>query len=212
MITVLATGFGAFPGVRNNPSDALMRHLAARRGRFARLGIHLETHVLPVVYEGLAARLARLADETKPDAILHFGVAARRKIISVETRAHNRRRLSAADAQGERPASGIIDFNGPETIAVRIPAAQIVAKIRSAGIAAALSHDAGRYLCNATLYETLRKRGHLPAGFIHIPLPGRDRTGLDFGDMAAAAEIAIIAVAAYHRQTQSVMPASRCGT
>lgn len=187
-----------------------MRHLAARRDRFARLGIRLETHVLPVVYQGLAARLASLADETKPDAILHFGVAARRKIISVETRAHNRRRLGAADAQGERPASGRIDLNGPETIAVRIPAAQIVAKIRRAGIAAALSHDAGRYLCNATLYETLR--GRLPAGFVHIPLPGRDHMRLDFADIAAAAEIAIIAVAAYHRQTQSVMPASRCGT
>lgn len=189
-----------------------MRHLAGRRDRFARLGIRLETHVLPVVYEGLAARLSALADETGADAILHFGVAARRKIISVETRARNRRRLGAADAQGQRPESGLIDLNGPETIAVRIPAAQIVAKIRSAGIAAALSHDAGRYLCNATLYETLRKRRHLPAGFIHIPLPGRDHIRSGFDDCAAAAEIAIIAIAAYHRQTQSVIRASRCGT
>ncbi len=212
MITILVTGFGEFPGVRDNPSAALMRSLAARRDHFARLGIRLETHVLPVVYAGLAARLCALAADKTPDAILHFGVAARRKIISVETRARNCRHPGAADAQGERPASGIIDAAGPETIAVGVPAARIVARLRAAGLAATLSHDAGRYLCNATLYETLRMRRDVPAGFIHIPLPRRYRRTRDLAGIVAAAEIAIITITADLRRRQPVVPASPCGT
>jgi pyroglutamyl-peptidase len=202
MTTILVTGFGAFPGVKDNPSAALMSALEARRDHFARLGIRVEPRILPVVYEGLAARLSALVDETKPDAILHFGVAARRKTISAETWARNRVNGRAADAQGARPMSKIIDPEGADKRAVRIPAAQIAAKIRSAGIAARTSRDAGDYLCNATLYQTLGAQPHLPAGFIHIPMPAerRGETQPCFDDIIAAAGIAIIAVAEDARQ------------
>ncbi len=153
MIRILVTGFAAFPGVQTNPSAALMAALEKKRSRFARLGIHLETRVLPVVYEGLAARLSTLCAETRPDAILHFGVAARRSCISVETRARNRADSCAVDAQGSRTRMNVLARDGAATIAVRIPAAQIAAKIRRAGIAVEISQDAGAYLCNATLYE-----------------------------------------------------------
>ena len=203
MISILATGFGAFPGVKDNPSATLMHALMAQRDRFARLGIGLEVRILPVIYDGLAERLTALTNETAPEAILHFGVATRRKMISVEMRARNLRHPRATDAQGARPESSVIERHGPETIPVRIPAAQIAAKMRRAGIAAELSRDAGRYLCNAALYETLRARPRTPVGFIHIPLP--DHHGVpDFADIVAAADIAIIAVAGYVRQTQSL--------
>lgn len=94
MICVLATGFAAFPGIQNNPSAALMAALEKKRDHFERLGIRLETRVLPVVYEGLAARLSALCAQTRPDAILHFGVAARRTRISIETHARNRVQFS----------------------------------------------------------------------------------------------------------------------
>lgn len=201
MICILVTGFAAFPGVENNPSAALMAALEKKRDHFDRLGIRLETRVLPVVYEGLAARLSELCVETRPDAILHFGVAARRKCISIETRARNRVDPRAADAQGERPGLNVLSLDGAETIPVRIPAARIAAGIRDAGIAARISRDAGAYLCNATLYETLRTQKDLPAGFIHIPIPARadDASRPSFADIAAAAEIAIVAVAAQTR-------------
>jgi pyroglutamyl-peptidase len=38
-----------------------------------------------------------------------------------------------------------------------------------AGIPARLSDDAGRYLCNATLFHLLARAGKLPCGFIHVP-------------------------------------------
>ena len=202
MTRILVTGFGPFPGVTDNPSDDLMRALGARVKHFKQLGILLEARTLPVVYEGLAGRLSALVQETAPDAILHFGVATRRKMISVETRAHNRRYPRAVDARGAQPGSAILYVDGPATIGVQIPAAKIAARIRSAGIAAKTSREAGRYLCNATLYETLRAQPHLPAGFIHIPLPGR-RGAPDFHDIVEAADIAIVALAAHVHKAQS---------
>ncbi len=213
MIRILVTGFAAFPGVQTNPSAALMAALEKKRSRFARLGIHLETRVLPVVYEGLAARLSTLCAETRPDAILHFGVAARRSCISVETRARNRANSCAVDAQGSRTRMNVLARDGAATIAVRIPAAQIAAKIRRAGIAVEISQDAGAYLCNATLYETLRTQHNLPAGFIHIPMPARpnDASRPSFADISTAAEIAIIAVAAHARSRHSGVAMARIG-
>jgi len=206
MSRILVTGFGPFPGVKDNPSATLMRALQTRRAHFELLGIHLETHVLPVIYHGLAARLAALTADTAPDAILHFGVAPRRKIISVETRARNHANRGAPDAQGDSPSSDTLDAKGDESHAVRIPAAAIAARIRAAGIAAETSRDAGDYLCNATLYETLRGRKHLPAGFIHIPPPAeaRNRSRLSFDHIVEAAEIAIVALVLHVRQVNSL--------
>jgi pyroglutamyl-peptidase len=202
MTRILVTGFGPFPGITDNPSDDLMRALGAQVKHFKQLGILLEARTLPVVYEGLAGRLSALVQKTAPDAILHFGVATRRKMISIETRAHNRRHPRAVDAQGAQPGSAILYVDGPETLGVQIPAARIASRIRRAGIAAQTSRDAGRYLCNATLYETLRAQPHLPAGFIHIPLPGR-RGAPDFPDIVEAADIAILALAAHVHKAQS---------
>jgi len=210
MIGILATGFGAFPGVADNPSAALMGALHRRAPHFARLGIDVSTHVLPVLYEGLGKRLAALVKDVKPDAILHFGVAARRDVISVETCAHNRVSLEAADANAMRPKSHLLDERGPETIRVRLPATQIVAKIRAAGIEAKISRDAGTYLCNATLYDTLTSQSHLPVGFIHIPMPSHAASRSSrphFAEIVAAADIAIVAVAAYVRHTRALSAA-----
>ncbi|HEY0146130.1 MAG TPA: hypothetical protein VGB93_08245 [Methylovirgula sp.] len=205
MSRILVTGFGPFPGVKDNPSAALMTALRARRGHFELLSIHLETHILPVVYHGLAARLAALTVGTAPDAILHFGVASRRKIISVETRARNHANCAAPDAQGDRPPSDMLDGKSEESLAVRIPAAGIAARIRAARIAAETSRDAGAYLCNATFYETLRSRKNLPAGFIHVPLPAGpiNASQVSFDQIVEAAEIAIVALVLHVRQVNS---------
>jgi pyroglutamyl-peptidase len=210
MIRLLVTGFGSFPGVENNPSAALMAALQARGPHFARLGIHVDTRVLPVVYEGLGVRLAELVKDVKPQAILHFGVASRRQVIAVETRAHNRASLHAADANGARPTSLVLDEQASETISVRIPAAQIAAKIRVAGLTAEISRDAGTYLCNAVLFETLTAQKNLPVGFIHVPIPRPPRSRSlkpSFADIVEAADIAIVAVASHVRHI-SVPPAA----
>src|SRR5438445_2022144 len=108
-LRVLVTGFGRFPGARHNPTALLVRALGGHRARLARLGIELERAVLPVKYAEVARKLEELDKTLKPDAILHFGLAARRKFFSIETRALNRLSLLHCDASGARaPRHAII--------------------------------------------------------------------------------------------------------
>ena len=209
MIKILVTGFGAFPGVSANPSSALLFALNEKcRRRLERFGIALELRELPVTYDGLSPRLGALAKNLAPDAILQFGVAARRKTISVEVVARNRANILHPDASGASASSRILTAGGPGALTTRVPALEIVAALRRQGLAGALSHNAGDYICNASFYRALALANVPCVGFIHIPPPRRrlplrrgcphpyhrdQRPRLD--DMVSAAEIALIVIA-----------------
>jgi len=210
MFTLLVTGFGAFPGARHNPTLDLIGALQRRKARFARFGIRLEARVLPVLYADIGPLLARLTQEIAPDAILLFGLAGGRKSISIETRARNRVNPVHPDAGGSCVAAFSLVAGGPMIVRARIPAAQIAAALRRAGIASRLSQDAGTYLCNAALYHSLVARHAASVGFIHIPWPAaarRDRRSSTysssrptFAEIVKAAEIAILEVATAARR------------
>ena len=209
MIKILVTGFGAFPGVPANPASALLFALnKTSRRRLRRLGIALELRDLAVTYGGLSPRLAALAKEIAPDAILQFGVALRRKAISVEMLARNRANILHPDASGAPAPTGVVAARGPSTLTSRIPAAEIVAALRRQGIAGEASRNAGDYICNASFYSALGLANVPCVGFIHIPRPRRRlplRRGFPhhsnsdknprLDDMRRAAEIALIVIA-----------------
>ena len=172
-VVVLVTGFGAFPNAPRNPTTALVDGLAAHAGRLHRLGIRLELAILPVVYGEVGGKLAALLATTRPDAILHLGLAARRKAVSVETRAVNRLGMLHPDARGRcAPAAAIIPEGAPIWRA-RAPAGRLVVALAAAGVPTRLSIDAGDYVCNQTLYLSLATTA-AGVGFIHVPrLAGR---------------------------------------
>ncbi|HLH12237.1 MAG TPA: pyroglutamyl-peptidase I [Methylovirgula sp.] len=200
MLSFLVTGFGAFPGAKYNPTMDLMAVLARRKERFARLGIRLETRVLPVSYAEIGPRLATLAAEIHPDAILHFGLAGRRKWISIETRAINRLHELNPDADGAYARAAEIVSDGPRVLRARAPVMQIAAALRRAKVATRLSQDAGRYLCNAAFYHSLLKPHAPSVGFIHVPRPGFSRPS--FAAIVKSAEIAILITAVATRRFQ----------
>ncbi len=208
--TFLVTGFSAFPGARRNPTVDLIAALQHRKARFASFGIKLELRVLPVLHAEIGPRLANLSAEIKPDAILHFGLAGRRKSISVETRARNRVSRLHPDAGGTCADGFSLVPGGAAIVSAGVPVAQIVAALRRAGIASRLSQDAGTYLCNAAFYHSLVARHPASVGFIHIPWPAaarRDRRSSTysssrptFAEIVKAAEIAILEVATAARR------------
>jgi pyroglutamyl-peptidase len=168
---ILVTGFGAFPGAPHNPTADLMRNLRPLEGRLARLGIKLERRVLPVVYDEIAPRLKALIAETAPDAILHFGLAKRRRAISVETRAVNRLGVRHADAAGRLAQNRNVLPGGAFVRPALAPTNRLNAALRDAGISSKLSHDAGDYVCNQTFYLSLAMAAGTgrAVGFIHVP-------------------------------------------
>jgi pyroglutamyl-peptidase len=163
---VLITGFGPFPGAPFNPSAALAKALARRR-RPALAGIERATHVFATTYASVDRDLPKLLKQ-KPDIVLMFGVAGRRRQLCIETRARNAVSLLFPDASGHRPCHGVIKLHGPPTLTGNAPFARLAG---AAGTKARLSRDAGRYLCNYVYWRGLEQvRGTRPlVQFVHIP-------------------------------------------
>lgn len=171
-IRVLLTAFGSFPGAPVNPTIAIARLVAEQTRRLSRLGIELHTAVLPVVYEGAEKRAADLIAQLRPHVVLHLGLAARRNRLSFETRARNRLSVLHPDAARRRSGRILIEPAGPQVCASRAPVSRCVRAIANAGAACAPSIDAGDYLCNQTLYASLRSDARVVA-FLHVPRPRR---------------------------------------
>src|SRR5262245_27747504 len=167
---VLLTGFAPFPGVPVNATMALVPQLADRaKCRFP--GARLIAGVLPTEWEAAPRQMETLLAQASPDLILHFGVSSRARGFEIEQRGQNRC-LLAPDAGGAFPPSPAVRAGGPEILRASLPVYYIVARLRRRGIAAFASRDAGGYLCNATLYNSLATARAQPGrrvGFIHLP-------------------------------------------
>ena len=95
-LTILITGFGPFPAAPFNPTEALVRRLArVRRPAFAE--VRLVPHVFTTSYEAVDRDLPLLIARHAPDAILMFGLAARRH-HDIAAVLGQRFRYGAADA------------------------------------------------------------------------------------------------------------------
>jgi pyroglutamyl-peptidase len=165
-VRVLITGFGPFPGAPFNPSATLAKALARRR-RPALAGIERATHAFATTYASVDRDLPKLFAQ-KPDVVLMFGVAGRRRQLCIETRARNAVSLLFPDASGQRPRHGVIKRRGPAALAGNAPFARLAG---AAGPRARLSRDAGRYLCNYVFWRVLEQvRGTRPlVQFVHMP-------------------------------------------
>lgn len=169
-LRVLVTAFGGFPGVPRNPTLRLLAHTERQRQHLARLGIELHTRALAVRYGELAGCLRAASAEIAPDVIVLLGVAARRRRVSVETRALNFAHPLRPDAAKRCPPRVLVP-GGPAVLKATWPAARIRAAIGAAGVPVHLSRDAGAYVCNAALYHALYAGLAPCVGFLHVPKP-----------------------------------------
>jgi pyroglutamyl-peptidase len=207
-LTILVTGFSAFPGAPVNPSAAIVMRLLGRHVRRFRLhGIRLQTAILPVVYDEVARELGELVARTHPDAILHLGLASRRKQVSVETRAVNRITPLHPDAAKRRATARAVRAGGLPGLRSPFATPSLVTVMRRSGVPTQLSIDAGDYVCNQTLYTSLASGG-APAVFIHVPrLTGKrheteenDAARTTLPALTRAVEAALVSIAAHVRR------------
>lgn len=196
---IAVTGFGPFPGVPFNASGRLVEELGAmpRRGVPAP---RLFTAALPTSWREGPLALRAFIREVRPHVIVHFGVSARARGFVIETRAFNEA-SPRPDCDGALPDGRCLRAGGGSVLAASLPARRIVQRLRMAGIPAELSADAGRYLCNAVLFESLtlasRAASKPRVGFIHIPaleapdIPDAHRDGLTWASLRAGAAIIV---------------------
>ena len=207
-LTILVTGFSAFPGAPVNPSAAIvMRLLRGHSRRFRLHGIRLQTAVLPVVYDQVTREVEQLVARTQPDAVVHLGLASRRKQVSVETRAVNRITTLHPDAAKRRAAARAVRAGGLPALRSPLATPSLVTLMRRTGVPTQLSIDAGDYVCNQTLYTSLASGG-APAVFIHVPrltgvrLEPDDDTAaaITLPALTGAVEAALVAIAIHVRR------------
>jgi pyroglutamyl-peptidase len=199
--TILLTGFGPFPGAPFNPTGALVEALADRRTPGLR-HIRRVAHVFATNYQAVDRELPGLIRRERPDALIMFGLAARRPLISIETQARNTLTRAVPDASGQLPGASAIVPGGRAALALQVPAPRLVAAVRAAGIPAVLSDDAGSYLCNYLCWragEAVERDG-IPrlVAFVHVPNahiakarrygPPRSRLRITFDDLVRAGE------------------------
>jgi pyroglutamyl-peptidase len=137
----------------------------------------------------------------RPEIMVMFGVAPRSRHLRIETRACNVLAPATPDATGIRPAATVIAPDGPAQTPLRAPVQRLLAAARSAGVPAALSHDAGNYLCNYLCWRMNEPMSSPPrlAAFVHIPAV-RPPPAPRFDDMLRAGEAILRAVVAAPRQ------------
>ena len=168
-MTILIAGFSIFPGAPVNPTEALVGTL---NGATTTSGEAIVPCLLPVDWEASFVSLRAAIKAHQPRAVLVFGLHSGATRLRFELTGHNGRELGRADAAGGFPAGPSI-CEGPESLEARLPLTRMTAALRAVGVDFEFSRDAGRYLCNDTLYRLCRNAGDFGVehyGFIHTPL------------------------------------------
>lgn len=165
---LLLTAFEPFGGEMQNAALEAVSRLPARIGAVALLRL-----TLPVSFSGCCAPVLAAIERERPDAILCVGQAGDRAALTPELRAVNRMDARIPDNDGAQPRGLPIVPGGPEAYDSTLPAERMLRSMLDAGVPAALSDDAGRFVCNRLLYGVLHclseRRVEIPAGFLHVP-------------------------------------------
>jgi pyroglutamyl-peptidase len=189
MPTVLITAFEPYDIWRENSSWlallALTRDLPTEP--------RVTTRRYPVDFQTARQRLE--ADlQANYDFALHLGQAPGIGRIALEAIGLNVGGLSSQLPEDFQP----LDAQGPVAYRSDLPLADWAARIREAGIPAAVSYHAGTYLCNAALYlslHTAATRGlKTRSTFLHLPLAPQQVLGQrsDIATMASESAAAAI--------------------
>lgn len=165
MPSVLITAFEPYDRYEANASWLCLLELT----RDLPSSLKIVTRRYPVDFGEVRRRLESDL-EGRHDFALHLGQAPGSSQVRLEAIAIN---VGQEPSQPLLPPR-VLAEDGPVAYRSELPLRDWAERIRQAGIPAAVSHHAGTYLCNATLYWThylAERRGwSTQAAFVHLPL------------------------------------------
>ena len=165
----LVTGFEPFDGETINPSQEIARAL----DREMIAGHRVVGATLPTEFARAPEMLAALMAQHRPELVLAIGLAGGRTGISLERIAINLIDARIADNAGAQPLEVAVIEHAATAYFSSLPLKAMLARLREAGIPAALSHTAGTFVCNQVFFSLAHliandDRG-VRGGFIHLP-------------------------------------------
>ena len=189
------TGFEPFGQNTYNPSGSV----ASAACQACREQFDASAETLAVEFDGVRDWVDRQLDNDETIWAVHVGLAEDREAIELERVAHNEVG-ERDDEAGRRPgAAGERLTGGPMSLETGFPveplAALLTPQLSRGGLPGVeLSDDAGRYVCNAIYYHSLRANGHCHGTpnaqslFVHVPRLDREdaaRVGAILGESVA---------------------------
>ena len=165
----LVTGFEPYGGRGLNPASEIARAVDG----LSLDDLQVKGLCLPVVLAAAPDSLIECIGQWEPDITLCLGLWPGESVIRLERIALNRADFEMPDGAGHLARDEVLDPGGPDGLCATLPLHDTLEALWRQGIPARLSGTAGTYLCNATLYRTLRyAQTHRPgmrAGFVHLP-------------------------------------------
>ena len=184
MVRILVTGFEPFGEHAENISSQIVEALpqqiqledpwsALRENKKQSLQAIIETRILTVDEAGSLHTSSAVEKGDRWDAILHLGLCESCQIPRIETLARDHLDMRIPDNSGRQVSNQVITGEG--SLPVTVPAESWMSLPWS--LECELSQDAGSYLCNETLYQTLRVLHKIsrvneimpPCLFVHFP-------------------------------------------
>jgi pyroglutamyl-peptidase len=175
--TLYLSGFGAFPGVDDNPTARVASLLDGQTFGDYRV----VSEILTVSFDRAPAEVLKSLGHHRPDLVVHLGVACGSGRIRVESVGVNEMASAMTDVDGIFHDNSPIDALQPigEVRETTLPVDDLVRLLEGAGFPASRSDDAGRYVCNCVYFSTLNHLhgSEIPALFLHLPEIGEDVEG-----------------------------------
>ena len=175
---MLVTGFAPFDGDPLNPSQEIARALDGTTVA----GHRVVGAVLPTEFATALPALRRLLRMHAPAVVIAVGLAGGRAEIALERVAINLIDARIADNAGAQPVDVRVLDRGPNAYFSTLPVKATLARLRAAGIPAALSQSAGTFVCNQVFYglaHALARRPGVRGGFVHVPFMPAQAARLD---------------------------------
>lgn len=198
---VLVSAFEPFGGEARNSSCEALDGFLARSPQDPELA----TVVLPVVYNAAGEKLIDVAMSFDPHAVIVLGQGGGQPEVRLERVARNVVSAPSPDEAGHRPLGDEVVRGGPAQYPSSLPIQPLLDGLRDAGFPAAVSHDAGGFVCNHVFYRLMHliteQQSTAFGGLIHLPcLPEQGFNTGDFGmDVEALVEVISVAVAVVRR-------------
>lgn len=168
MAKILLTGFSAFAGSKENPTQKLVEKIA-QQAEYKEL---VETLVLPVSFKKAPELIIERIEEQGPyPIVLMLGLAAGRSKVSLERVALNWVETTQADEDKALPPTGRLQEMGIEAYFCYAPLEKIKEALEKNKISTEISLSAGAFVCNATYYSVLDffAESDEHALFVHFP-------------------------------------------
>ena len=161
---VLITGFGPFADFNQNPSEMLLFDLIRELDK-----TKYKLAILPVSYKRVNDWLKVNLNESFK-LVVHFGLSAKNDEIKLETTAKNE---CGSQPDVDNVILDVVSVAELPKLETDLDLKKIKTLLSKEGIKAAISNDAGNYLCNYVYFKTLEKFHEMnekkKSVFVHIP-------------------------------------------